>query len=365
MKRISLSLVALLFMTTSCEEDKKDQPASAQLPDTYNFENVSYSGQEYRISMLDEIVSYAKSSNNGDAVSAEQLFNMYANTNYNWSEDALNITDKDIQSKLATEAGAKIGAWINKLDTISQNPGTGSNGQAGIVSSNSGNKQYLLDENGFELAQLIDKGSMGALAYYQATSVYLGDQKMDVDNETVEAGKGTAMQHHWDEAFGYWGVPRDFGSEGFTYDSQAEYARFWAKYTNAVNDHLNSNAELMQAFIKGRDAINREDYDTRDAAIEEVRSEWEQVVAAMAIHYLNGGRAEFADDALRCHQLSEAYGFIWSLKFNPSQEMSDSEIDQILNDNFDNLYDISVNEINTVRDLIAERYGLKEMKDNL
>jgi len=51
---------------------------------------------------------------------------------------------------------------------------------------------------------------MGACLYYQATSVYMGASKMDVDNETIVPGEGTAMQHHWDEAFGYFSVPKDF-----------------------------------------------------------------------------------------------------------------------------------------------------------
>jgi len=365
MKKLTLSLLSIALMLSSCTDDdqKQDQPQS--LPDTYNFENVSYTGQENRLDMLSEIVSYAKTSNNGDAISAKQLFDMYANDGYTWEKAELNNSTKDIQSKLASEGGVKIGEWITELETISQNPGTGSNGTAGIVSSNSGTKQYLIDENGFELAQLIDKGTMGALAYYQAATVYLGDNKMDVDNEVVEDGKGTEMQHHWDEAFGYLGVPRDFASEGFTYDNTAEYHRFWAKYTNSLDEQLNNNEALMDAFIKGRDAINRSDYDTRDAAISEVRREWEEVSAAMAIHYLNGGKADFADDALRTHQLSEAYAFIWNLKFNPEQKMTDAEIDKILDEKLENLYDITVTEINEVTDLLAERYGFENIKDNL
>lgn len=364
-KKLTLSLLSLaLFGLTSCEDDdQQDQPAA--LPSTYNFENVSYTGQENRLDMLSEIVSYVKTSNDGDYVDESQVFAMFNNQGYTWSKAELNNSTKQIANKTSEDALA-MGEWISELDSISQNPGTGSNGEAGLVQSNSGTKQYLFNADGFELAQLIEKGAMGALAYYQATAVYTSDSKMDVDNESVEAGKGTAMQHHWDEAFGYWGVPKDFGSEDFTYDSNADYHRFWAKYTNAMDEHLGSNSKLMNAFIKGRDAINRKDYDTRDAAIAEVRNEWELVCAAMAIHYLNGAKAEFADDALRNHQLSEAVAFIWSLQFNPTQELTDTEINEgILGAYFTNLYEISVQDITSVKDMLAERYNLEDKKDVL
>jgi hypothetical protein len=173
------------------------------------------------------------------------------------------------------------------------------------------------------------------------------------------------MQHHWDEAFGYWGVPNDFGTEGFEYDNTASYHRFWAKYTNSVDANLSVNATLMKAFIKGREAINDKNYTARDAAISEIRSTWEMVSVAMAIHYLNGAKADLADDALRNHQLSEAVGFIWSLQFNPEQKMMDSEIVNLISNNLDNLYEVSVADLNTVIDQLAAVYGLEAVKNNL
>lgn len=368
MKKLSLLLVSLVSVfAISCEKESNDCMCSLEqpLPETYDFENVDHSGQDQRLDMLSEIASYVKSSNNGDPIDANRVFNMLTNTGYTWSNPELAGATKQIADKMDSDGGQAIGGWINELETISQAPATGSNGTAGLVQSNSGTKQYLFNENGYELGQLIEKGSMGALAYYQATSVYLSDAKMDVDNETVEPGKGTAMQHHWDEAFGYWGVPSNFGSAGFTYDNTAEYHRFWAKYTNAVNGTLNVNSKLMNAFIRGREAITTRDYTSRDQAIAEVRDTWELVSAAMAIHYLNGAKADIADDALRNHQLSEAMGFIWSLQFNPTQKISDVEVQDILTNHFSNLYEVSVADLNAVKDQLAAAYNLTEVKDQL
>lgn len=365
-KKLTLSLLSLSVLgLVSCEDEpKQDKPTN--LPDTYNFENVDHAGQQIRLDMLSEIMEYVETSDDGQHVDENQVLNMYNNSGYTWDKAELNNSSKQIANKIEENAGITLSLWISELDSISMNPGTGSNGIAGLVQNSSGTRQYLLSANGFHMAELIEKASMGSLAYYQATSVYLSDEKMNVDNESVEAGTGTTMQHHWDEAFGYWGVPNDFGSEDFTYDKTADYHRFWAKYTNVVNEVTGSNSKLMNAFIKGRDAINRKDYDTRDAAIAEVRDEWELVAAAMILHYINGAKENFADDALRNHELSEAAGFIWSLQFNPAQKLEDSEItNDILDTYFSNLYEITVQDLNEVRDIIAERYNLQDKKDIL
>ncbi len=76
---------------------------------------------------------------------------------------------------------------------------------------------------------------MGAVFFYQATNVYFGSGKMDVDNTTAEdpaAGKYyTEMEHHFDEAFGYFGAPTDFLTN-------TNNLRFWAKYCDKRNDQL-------------------------------------------------------------------------------------------------------------------------------
>ena len=67
--------------------------------------------------------------------------------------------------------------------------------QRGKSSKNDNSKSYLFNERGVEPAQIIEKGLMGACFYYQATAEYMGSVKMDVDNELVNAGEGTEMEH--------------------------------------------------------------------------------------------------------------------------------------------------------------------------
>lgn len=371
MKRIALTLVSLSLLTAiSCDKDDDSTNSSnttVTLPSTYNFENVSYSGQENRLDMLSEIVTYMKTGNSGTELNKTQLENMFLNNGYTWTNVDLNSSTKQLGNKVSDEGQTAFGNWFQGIEDASKSTISGNNGTAGLVTSGSGTKTYLFNENGIEYAQLIEKGAMGAVFYYQATAVYFGDDQMaNADNETVEAGKGTDMQHHWDEAFGYFGVPIDFASAGFSYTSGEAYDRFWAKYTNGRNDVFSLNNTLMTSFIKGREAINRKDYADRDEAIAEVSENWEKISAATAIHYLNGAKADFSDDALRMHQLSEAYAFIWSLRFNPEQKLTDVQIqDDILNAYFSNLYTISVADINTVTTLLSTTYGFDSIKDAL
>ena len=58
---------------------------------------------------------------------------------------------------------------------------------------------------------------------------------------TVEEGKGTDMQHHWDEAFGYFGVPTDF-------PTNTEGLVGLGKYCNKVDAQLGCNKIIMDAF---------------------------------------------------------------------------------------------------------------------
>lgn len=189
-------------------------------------------------------------------------------------------------------------------------------------------------------------------------SIYLAPGKMDVDNEEIEEGKGTAMEHHWDEAFGYFGVPTDF-------PTNTDGIRFWGKYANGRDALLGSNEALMNAFITGRAAISNKDLETRDEQIEIIRNEWEKVSAATAIHYLNAANAAFADDAVRNHTLSEAWAFIHALKYNPNKKLSNVEVEEILAELGENFYEITTDNINAAKATLVEAYGFEDIQNEL
>ncbi len=359
-----LFLIGVAFLITSCKDDEDADSSTYTIPTTYNFENVYYNGQTQRLNMLQELINYMTTSRTmGVALDSERLLAMFANdaNTANWNgtyEDS-----KQLNSKTFESAQAVFEALLEELAIASQSSVAGETGVSGVISSIDGTKQYLIGEDGIDHAQVIEKGLMGACIYYQATSVYFGTGKMDVDNETIEEGKGTEMEHHWDEAFGYFGVPTSFPSD-------LDNLKFWGNYSDKRNSILGCNQKMMDAFLKGRAAISNKDLAARDEAITTARKEWELIAVGSALHYLNSGITNFDDIALRSHALSEAIGFIYSLQFNEARTIELQQMNDLLElvagaKTFDqmNLYNTTIQNLTSAKDNLAGYYNLDDQKD--
>ncbi len=361
------SLLSLLFLATvfflSCTEgDPVDITETLEIPDTYSFDNVSYSGQLSRLAQLNELKSYMVTAQEGDVLDANRLKAMYANEA---GADFSRTYEKDIRSKTFEIVRADFDTYLEALAQNSASTTPASQGVAGISSSADGQKSYVFNENGIEYIQIIEKGLMGACFYYQGTSVYLGSDRMDVDNEAVEPGEGTAMEHHWDESFGYFGVPTDF-------PSNTDGVAFWGDYCNDRNALLGTNAKIMDGYLTGRAAISAKDLTTRDAQIEIIRENWELVSASTAIHYLNSALENTDDVTRKFHALSEAVAFGWSLQFNEASRLSRQEVStwltgfagssEITDMNF---YPTTDAQITEARRVLAEAYGLEDIAAEL
>jgi len=348
-----------IILLSACNEDSDNAP-SYNVPETYSFQNVNYSGQTTRLNMMEAMTAYMKTGNEGAILEAQQLKNMYANTNNAFEDESLNNASKDLKSKTFELDQGMFEDFMEALAQASQSAGqTGSNGTAGIVTSGDGSRSYLLDANGYEYTQIIEKGLMGACFYFQATAVYLSEEGIGaaVNNTEVTEGEGTTMEHHWDEAFGYLGVPT-------TFPADTESARFWGKYCNDRDALLGTN-DIMEAFIKGRAAISAKDMDTKNEMVPVIRETWEKIAAGTAIHYINSALDNFSDDALRNHALSEAWAFVLSLKYNPERKVSLEQIEEIHQLLGDNFYEVSSDDLNTAKDRLADWYSLEDIKNNL
>jgi hypothetical protein len=181
---------------------------------------------------------------------------------------------------------------------------------------------------------------------------------MSADNSTVTPGQGTAMEHHWDEAFGYFGAPTSF-------PTSTVGVRYWAKYCNDRNALLSTNATIINAFAKGRAAISNKDYTTRDAQITLVRDTWEKVIAATIISYVNATKLNITDDAVRNHNLSEIKGFIMNLKCNPTKKITSAQIAQLETALGTNFYTITLANLDQIKNDLSSIYGLDSVKNNL
>lgn len=339
------------------------------IPTTYNFERngestVSFTGQQERLDMLLEMVTYLKTANTpGTKLDPAKLLNMYASENAPFSTAELNASTKQLKNKTAGGDPGIVGQfenWLKEIAAISDSTEAGKfegeSGKPGVVQS--GDKAYLQSAKGIEYTQFIEKGLMGAVMMHQISLVYLGEEKMNVENEVVEEGKSyTKMEHHWDEAFGYMFGTVNFPAEGTD--------RFWGMYSNGRNDLMNSNQALMNAFIQGRYAIVEKDLIDRDAQIVIIRSELEKVCAAAAIHYLKSAKKDIADDALRNHSMSEAWAFLDNLKYAYSGKVTGAQIEAHKTTIGDDFYAVSAGDLSSVIDDLATTYGFESIKDQL
>jgi len=349
---------AVNFNTEAKKDDGSCNYESYNIPTTYAFfdangnSTVSYSGQTDRLNQLEEMVVIMKSGNSG-AVTEQDLLAMFANTGENGAGNFSFNSSKQLENKCFSNDVPFFKDWMNKLALASNDYSeTATDGQAGVLIS--GSSKYLFDGNGYEPVQIVEKGLMGAIFMHQALNVYFADGKINADNVTVEDpanGKYyTAMEHHFDEAFGYFGVATDFPS--------IVPNSFWGKYCDSRDAELNSNSIMMNNFLKGRAAISNDNMSARDAAIEQIRLMWETVSAKQAVYYLDAALGQLSDNAKAFHSLSEAYAFAWNLRYAPleTRRMSQSE-HTILMDMFPtNMWDVSVADINTIAAFIDAKF---------
>ncbi len=251
-----------------------------------------------------------------------------------------------------------IEGWMDALAAASQTTVegeyNGSNGHAGLVKSGDSGP-YLQNENGVEHLEIIEKGIMSAVFYNQITGWYLsddliGDQVNNTDPVDPENGKYyTEMEHHWDEAYGYFTSSPNFPTEGAD--------RFWGKYSDRVNEALGTNDKIMNAYLTGRAAISNGDMATKNEMRDVIIAQLERVAAGKAVGYLNLGAANFENDALRNHVLSEATGFIDGLRYNPHTTLSALEINALLDQLGGNFYEVTLTDINSVKGQLASAMG--------
>ena len=334
------------------------------VPSTYAFTDadgnntVSYGGQTARMDMLSEMVSYLKSANGSNSnpatLDAATLLAMYDNSYTGWSDASLVGNGKQLKSKTALgDAGiqAMFEAWMNAAAAGSPDT-TGS---------------YLQAASGLEWTQVIEKGLMGACFASQMTSNYLAGIEGDDNTVAVDEAAGkyyTEMEHHWDEAYGYFTDAADYPTNGTN--------RFWGKYANKsyLEDNLGTATDISTAFRTGRAAISAGDMDIVLEQRDIINAETKQMVAGMAIHYLNDVKSKIgnADQSAINHSMSEALAFIFGIQFvTDTPDMSSTDVMALVNQIEPDVagFTMSVVSINDVIDQIAAATGLEAYKDVL
>ena len=332
----------------SCEHDHDH---NLNIPDTYVFTDaagnntVSFGGQTARMDMLSEMTSYLKTANTSggsNQLDAATLLAMYDNSYTGWSDANLVDNGKQLKSKTALgDAGiqAQFETWMT---------------EAAAATPPTEDGYYLQAASGHEWTQLIEKGLMSACFASQMTANYLAGVTSDDNTTAVDTAAGkyyTEMEHHWDEAYGYFTDAVDYPTNGTN--------RFWGKYANnTLNTLLGTADAISLAFRTGRAAISSGHIDEVPAQIAIIQAEARKMVAGMAIHYLNSTKQKVADGESQNkvnHYLSEAWAFIYGIQFCQDADMTPTEVADLLagiDANFEG-FSQSTMSINGVIDIIV------------
>ncbi|MCE3227460.1 MAG: hypothetical protein K0S32_2011 [Bacteroidetes bacterium] len=369
-KSLYLPLVALAAMTvfSSCKKDTKEpeetpvetpSTPALQYPTTYNFANANFTTSTQRIAMLGELAGHIRAAHTITAatqptVSAQKLKDMFMNVASQFTTTGANTSGIQLkdqcsaQFNIATELEAAFDDAEPASITAAANPTvtTASNGTKGKLVSP--NRAILVNATGLEYKEQVEKGLMGALLYYKATTIL--NTISSFDNSTIVNGQ-TAQEKAWDEAFGYFGVPIDF-------PTNTTGLKNWGSYCNNVNNAIQSNTTIMTAFLKGRAAVSAKNDTERDAARTIVVNTWEKVGAARCITYMKQAKTNIADDANRNHLLSEGIGFIKGFRYNTQKKISDSQIATLIGYFGSNLYSMTAADMDNVINTIASIYSL-------
>lgn len=320
-KNLFLFAAAATFCTsvTSCKDDDKDTVIPPyDVPATYSFTNVEYKESGARISMWVGFTGILGKGNNRQ-LSLDSINYLWNNTNSAFTAetaagipytfDVLNgLTTLNLAGK--TTDAATFKAYADSMVNISQYYATAaSRGVAGKI----GNR--IFNYTGLEFNQAVAKGMMGSLSLSNIISIFNNISKDD--NNTVVEGKGTAMQHNWDLAFGYVGIPKDYDTSRAYNSTMADRPFGLGGYFAERGKFIKSGGIVFEAFRKGRAAIAVKDYAVRDAAMATIVEYIEKTLAAAAYNYVTSPQTQ-TDLASKFHGLSEGYGFVKALRYRPA-----------------------------------------------
>ena len=333
--------------------------------------------------MAEEFISATKD----ETATAEQLQNMFDHKEnaQDYSDASLNASNKSVRSKTAasydyfntnaTDASAiksQFDGWISaQVTEVFPNwTADAAAGQAGKIQEAGGGSTRYVNAKGLEYNQALAKSLIGGLMTDQMLNNYLGtgvldagENTVDNDNETLSGDKNyTTMEHKWDEAFGYL-----YGAEPDATNPELGVDSFLNKYLARVEgdpDFTGIAANIYNAFKMGRAAIVAKNYEVRDQQAEIIREEVSKIIGVRAVYYLQQGKGNLeSDKASAFHDLSEGFGFIYSLQFTrkpgtTSPYLSKAQVDDFISqlEAGNGFWDVTAETLDAMSDAIAAEF---------
>ena len=314
-----LSFMLMLFIGCEDEEaaDNDTDTMTMETPTEFVFESrfeehagessVSYSGQVVRNLLVNDIKSLIASNVGGGNTAT--INSMMANDDPNlaiYTGSSLNTLQTKYHDISTSQLNDRLAAVTSYTD-----PGYGANAQDMITGWIAESEGYSVRPGGLDLGQMTQKVMWGAIAYWQGTSKYMSKIPNDDNTMSDDGDPYTAMEHHWDESFGYFGAARDYNT-GYSDDTdrktdpyndsngdglidfKTEYNMGWAvtaakrDLVDGVSVDYDFTKTIFDAYLEGRTLIyNQAPLDEILVQRDIILNTWEKVVAAVSIHYIN------------------------------------------------------------------------------
>ncbi|MGM0587159.1 MAG: DUF4856 domain-containing protein [Bacteroidota bacterium] len=423
-KLMAIALLISMPVLQSCDDNStgSDNENEIDVPKAYYFESrfeegeisVAYPGQVVRNLLVQDLKIYTdllgSDSYDGGSITEQDLLNYYE---YKDSYDMATLTDDGNDLTVEEDHYSNIATGKDLVGKISDDPIIGAgyfDGKTadalirewiGIIAQNSqdpakrGTPAIYTTENNLNLSQMINKVLLGAVTYHQATGKYLVEV-LDQDNSEARndgAENFTAMEHYWDEAFGYFGAARNYSdysdselSSGTVYkdydgnaiiDLNTEYNFTYATYAGKRDnggDNVDFTSDIFTAFLEGRtNIVNQASTDAINANIQEIVLNWEKLVAANVIHYINATIADMNAASFDQYEYNEHWAemraFVIVLQYNPYKQITDGELQTLANLMGDqpatqSEFDSYATDLETARDNLQSIYGFSDTNVN-
>lgn len=384
-KKFSFLLKTILIIFFGCEDEKVteniDLSSIIETPVTYTFNSrfisgessVSYSDQvNMNMMVLDlktmtdfpgsssglpiavenmtRLYEYDESYNfyswiNTDPYSSQKFYNNISSTGQNLASE---INNDEVYGFDET-ANSLILHWMQKIADNSNN------------FDKVGSFLAITDQNGLNLSEMINKTLLGAVLYYKGIPNQLNNLEM-LDNSSADSEDSfySALEHSWDESFGYFGASGDYNTgylddidriEDPFFDSDSDgVISFKSEYifnnallaaqrdSGAMDESVNFTKSIFDAFLEGRTLIhNQESTDKILAQGQIIANNWEKVIAATIIHNINKLDNQMSDLEFSSGPLSftsQEYNKYWSrmraltisLQYNNIKLISDADL---------------------------------------
>jgi len=320
-KKLLYFLSCMLMFSIGCEDeeaaDNDTDTMTMETPTEFVFESrfeehagessVSYSGQVVRNLLVNDIKSLIASNVGGGNTAT--INSMMANDDPNlaiYTGSSLNTVQTKYHDISTSQLNDRLAAVTSYTD-----PGYGANAQDMITGWVAESEGYSVRPGGLDLGQMTQKVMWGAIAYWQGTSKYMSKIPNDDNTISDDGDPYTAMEHHWDESFGYFGAARDYNT-GYSDDTdrktdpyndsngdglidfKTEYNMGWAvtaakrDLVDGVSVDYDFTKTIFDAYLEGRTLIyNQAPLDEILVQRDIILNTWEKVVAAVSIHYIN------------------------------------------------------------------------------